>query len=122
DVATQQARLEAAIRQVAEPLACVGWRIPAIQPDIDAARLGSVVIEQGTGSLALTADLRPLIAFWLLLARACSCVRLADDQGRRIIAWPPHLPMDPAVLEKLGLKPKDLRQLLAATNGDDWFF
>jgi len=122
DAAAQQTRLEAALHQVAKSLAQVGWTLPGVEPDTDNAELGSRVIAQATGSLALTADLRPLIAFWLLLARACSCVRLADDQGRRIIAWPPHLPMDPAVLEKLGLKPKDLRQLLAATNGDDWFF
>ncbi|MCP5197442.1 MAG: hypothetical protein H6974_11770 [Gammaproteobacteria bacterium] len=123
DEAAQQARLEAALRPVAKSLAQVGWSLPDVEPDTDHAGLGSRVIAQATGSLALTADHRPLIAFWLLLARACSCVRLADEAGRVITAWPPHLPVDPAILETLGLKPKDLRQLLAATGGDDdWFF
>ena len=122
DVAAQQARLAAAIRPVAKSLARVGWSLPDVEPDTDHAGLGSLVIAQATGSLALTADLRPLIAFWLLLARACSCVRLADEAGRVITAWPPHLPVDPAILETLGLKPKDLRQLLADIGDDDWFF
>jgi hypothetical protein len=122
DTAAQQTRLEAALHQVAKSLARVGWSLSDVEPDTDHAGLGSRVIAQATGSLALTADLRPLIAFWLLLARACPCVRLADEAGRTITAWPPHLPVDPAVLETLGLKPKDLGLLLAATGGDDWFF
>ena len=122
DAAAQQTRLEAALHQVAKSLARVGWTLPGVEPDTDNTGLGSWVIAQATGSLTLTASHRPLIAFWLLLARDCPCVRLADGQGRRITAWPPHLPVDPAVLEKLGLKPKDLRQLLTATDGGDWFF
>lgn len=80
------------------------------------------MVTQSAGAIALTADHRPLIAFWLLLARACPPVRLADEQGKPVTAWPPALPVDPAVLETLGLQPKDLGQLLAATAGGDWFF
>lgn len=122
DEATQQRRLEAGLRQVDAQLARVGWRIPAVEPDTDAARLGSMVIAQATGSISISADHRPLIAFWLLLARACPFVRLADEQECRFDAWPPHLPVDPAVLETLGLKPQDLTLLLADTGGEAWFF
>ena len=124
DAAAEQTRLEAALRQVATSLARVGWSVLDVEPDPDrvASQFGPAVIAQAAGSLALTADLRPLIAFWLLLARACPSVRLADEQGQPVTAWPRHLPVDPAILEALGLKPQDLSQLLAVTGGDDWFF
>jgi hypothetical protein len=118
----QQTQLEAAIGQVATQLARVGWSLPDVEPDTAASRLGPAVIAQETGLLALTADHRPLIAFWLLLARACPFVRLADEQECQFDAWPPHLPVDPAVLETLGLKPQDLTLLLADTGGEAWFF
>jgi len=122
DKAAQQTHLAAILRQVDTQLAQVSWRIPAVEPDTDASRLGSVVIAQEAGSISITDNHRPLIAFWLLLARACPWVRLADEEGRAITAWPPELPVDSAILETLGLKPKDLGLLLAATGGDDWFF
>jgi len=122
DEAAQQAQLEAALRPVAAQLARVGWSLPTIESDTDASQLRSVVITQATGSLTITDGHRPMIAFWLLLTRACPLVRLADEQGQPVTAWPPQLPEDPAILETLGLKPQDLSQLLTATNGGGWFF
>ena len=129
DAADPQTQLEAALRQVEKQLAQVGWPLPRIgwplplnDPHPITSRLASVIIIQTTCSLALTTEYQAGVAFWLLLARACPCVQLADDQGRSVTAWPPHLPVDPAILEALGLKPKDLDQLLAAMSGDDWFF
>ena len=122
DEAAQQAQLEAALRPVAAQLARVGWSLPTIESDTDASQLRSVVITQATGSLTITDGHRPMIAFWLLLTRACPLVRLADEQGQPVTAWPPQLPEDLAILETLGLKPQDLSQLLTATNGGGWFF
>ena len=114
DAAAQQAQLEAARHQAAERLTWIGIAFRWFEPE--------QVIAQMAGSIPLTVEHKFMIAFWLLLARACPLVRLADEQGQPVTAWPPQLPMDPATLETLGLKPQDLRQLLAATNGDDWFF
>jgi hypothetical protein len=115
-----QALLESALIQVAEPLARVGWTLPGVAPATAAPGFWSGVVNSA-GEVALTVENRPFIAFWLLLARACPSVRLADAQGQPVTAWPPQLPVDPAILETLGLKPQDLRQFLAATGGD-WFF
>ncbi|MCB0256541.1 MAG: hypothetical protein KDI55_22710 [Anaerolineae bacterium] len=114
DAAAQQAQLEAARHQAAERLTWISIAFRWFEPE--------QVIMQMAGSIPLTVEHKFMIAFWLLLARACPLVRLADEQGQPVTAWPPQLPMDPAILETLDLKPQDLRQLLAATNGDDWFF
>lgn len=62
------------------------------------------------------------IACLLLLARADAGVSLADEAGDLVTRWPGEVPVAAEILETLGLKPRDLNQLLAASCDDDWFF
>ena len=118
-------RFETAVQDTNERLATVGWSLPGSRPD-DAGRalwlraIGPPASSHGL--VPLTDDRRPLIAFFLLLARREVGLSLADDSGQAVTAWPAELPVEAAILETLGLRPKDLNQWLASTNGDDWFF
>ena len=116
---------EAAVQDTNERLATVGWNLPGSRPDDAGNRLWLRAIgppASSHGLVPLTDDRRPLIAFFLLLARREVGLSLADDSGQAVTAWPAELPVEAAILETLGLKPKDLNQWLASTNGDDWFF
>ncbi len=62
------------------------------------------------------------IACLLLLARADVGVSLANEAGELVTRWPGEVPVAAGILETLGLKPRDLNQLLAASGDDDWFF
>ncbi len=118
-------RFETAVQDTNERLATVGWSLPGSRPDDAGNRLWLRAIgppASSHGLVPLTDDHRPLIAFFLLLARQEVGLTVADEQGQVITAWPAELPIEAEVLETLGLKPKDLNQWLASTNGDDWFF
>ena len=125
-------RLETARRRVLDTactetiagLAAVGWTLPGCSPE---ARDGWVIwssVTQDThqGVVPLTEAYKPLIAFFLSLARRAIDLTVADEQGQIITAWPAELPVEAAILETLGLRPKDLNQLLTGSGDDTWFF
>lgn len=116
--------LDTACTEIIAGLAAVGWTLPDCSPE---ARDGWVIWSSVTqdahqGVVPLTEAYKPLIAFFLSLARRAIDLTVADEQGQIITAWPAELPVEAAILETLGLRPKDLNQWLASTNGDDWFF
>ena len=116
---------EAAVQDTNERLATVGWNLPGSRPDDAGNVLWLRAIGQPVSShglVPLTDDRQPLIAFFLLLARREVGLSLADDSGQAVTAWPAELPVEAAILETLGLKPKDLNQLLADSGGGAWFF
>ncbi|HRZ07422.1 MAG TPA: hypothetical protein P5102_14975 [Candidatus Competibacteraceae bacterium] len=108
--------LDAACAEVLTRLAAVGW--PASAPwSIDPG--GAL---RANGVVPLTDGQQPLVAFWLLLAQRLPGLTLVGDHQQTVTRWPAALPVDAAILETLGLQPKTLDQLLAATGGEDWFF
>ncbi len=116
---------EAAVQDTNERLATVGWNLPGSRPDDAGNRLWLRAIGQPASShglVPLTDDRRPLIAFFLLLARREVGLSLADENGQGVTAWPAELPVEAAILETLGLRPQDLNQLLTGSGGDAWFF
>ena len=116
--------LDTACTETIASLATVGWTLPGCSPE---ARDGWVIwssVTQDThqGVVPLTEAYKPLIAFFLSLARRAIDLTVADEQGQIITAWPAELPVEAAILETLGLRPKDLNQLLTGSGGDTWFF
>ena len=125
-------RLETARRRVLDTactetiagLAAVGWTLPGCSPDERDGLLIWSALSQDIhqGVVTLTDDRKPLIAFFLLLARRRVGLSLVDESGQRVTEWPAELPVEAAILETLGLRPKDLNQLLTGSGGDTWFF
>ena len=125
-------RFETAVQDTNERLATVGWRLPGSRPDDAGGALWLRAMGpwlraidppvSSHGLVPLTDDRRPLIAFFLLLARRKVGLSLADESGRTVTAWPPELPIEAAILEALGLKPKDLNRWLAASGDEAWFY
>jgi hypothetical protein len=116
--------LDTACTEIIAGLAAVGWTLPDCSPE---ARDGWVIWSSVTqdahqGVVPLTEAYKPLIAFFLSLARRAIDLTVADEQGQIITAWPAELPVEAAILETLGLRPKDLNQLLTGSGGDTWFF
>jgi len=126
ETANRVAAIEAACAEAAAALQTVGWTAPGGGADTDGRALWATASGNApTGLLALTDGHQPLVAFWLLVARRCpEDLRLVDDAQRPVRDWPAGLPVASAVLETLGLQPRDLGQLLAACRGGDagWFF
>ena len=126
ETANRVAAIEAACAEAAATLQTVGWTVPGGAADTDGRALWALASGNApTGLLALTDGHQPLVAFWLLVARRCpDDLRLVDDARRPVRDWPADLPVASAVLETLGLQPRDLGQLLAACRGGDagWFF
>jgi len=125
ETARRLAAIEAACAEAAATLQTVGWTVPGEGADADGPALWARVSGNApTGLLALTEGHQPLVAFWLLVARRCpDDLRLVDDAQRPVRDWPAALPVDPTLLETLGLQPRDLGQWLAAgQDGDTWFF
>lgn len=110
------------------PPPCWYWRWtpgPPAEADADGPGLWARVSGNAqNGQLTLADGHQPLVAFWLLVARRCPAdLRLVDDAQRPVRGWPAALPVASALLETLGLQPRDLGPLLAACGGDaDWFF
>jgi len=124
DRVADPARVDTVCQDAIETLTRVGWIGPDGPTAPTAARLWSLAARDpvGHGVAPLEITQRAQIAFWLLLAQQ-GIVELADEDGRLVTRWPPQLPMAVETLEALGLKPKDVRQLLAAgSDGEDWFF
>ena len=125
-------RLETARRRVLDTactetiagLAAVGWTLPGCSPDERDGLLIWSALSQDIhqGVVTLTDDRKPLIAFFLLLARRRVGLSLVDESGQGVTEWPAELPVEAAILETLGLRPKDLNQLLTGSGGDAWFF
>lgn len=116
--------LDTACTEIIAGLAAVGWTLPDCSPE---ARDGWVIWSSVTqdahqGVVPLTEAYKPFIAFFLSLARRAIDLTVADEQGQIITAWPAELPVEAAILETLGLRPKDLNQLLTGSGGDTWFF
>jgi hypothetical protein len=125
EMARRLAAVAAACAEVAAILQTVGWIVPGEGADADGPALWARVSgNTPTGLLALTEGHQPLVAFWLLVARRCPAdLRLVDDAQRPVRDWPAALPVDPTLLETLGLQPRDLGQWLAAgQDGETWFF
>lgn len=125
ETANRVAAVEAACAEAAAALHTVGWTVPGGGAAGDGRALWALASGNApTGLLALTDGHQPLVAFWLLVARRCPTdLRLVDDAQRPVRDWPAGLPVASAVLETLGLQPRDLGQLLAACGSDgDWFF
>ena len=125
ETANRVAAIEAACAEAAAALHAVGWTAPGGGADGDGRALWALASGNApTGLLALTDGHQPLVAFWLLVARRCpEDLQLVDDARRPVRDWPADLPVASALLETLGLQPRDLGQLLAACRSDgDWFF
>jgi hypothetical protein len=121
------AAVAAACAEAAATLRTVGWTVvPGGGTDPDGHVLWATASGNArTGLLALTDGHQPLVAFWLLVARRCPAdLLLVDDAQRPVRDWPAALPVESALLETLGLQPRDLSQLLATCRGGDadWFF
>lgn len=113
---------EAACQQAGQRLARVGWQVPGSAPEDSGTRLWALVAQGYPGGVVpLESTHRAVIAFLLLLAQQ-GIVELADEESRLVTRWPSSLPIAVETLEDLGLQPKTVRQLLAAGDGDDWFF
>ena len=125
DRAADPARVDMVCQDAIDKLTQVGWIGPDGPTAPAAARLWSLAARSdpvGHGVAPLEITQRAQIAFWLLLAQQ-GIVELADEDGRLVTRWPSSLPMAVETLEALGLKLKDVRQLLAAgSDGEDWFF
>lgn len=126
EMAGRLAAVAAACAEAAATLHAVGWTVPGGSADADGATLWATASGHAhTGLLALADGHQPLVAFWLLVARRCPAdLLLVDDAQRPVRDWPAALPVAAAVLETLGLQPRNLGQLLAACRGGDtdWFF
>ena len=125
EAACRLAAVAAACAEAAALLHTVGWIVPGAGADADGSALWARISGNApTGLLALTDGQQPLVAFWLLVARRGPAdLRLVDDAQRPVRDWPAALPVASALLEALGLQPRDLGPLLAACGGDaDWFF
>ncbi len=121
EAASRRAAVEAAC--AAARLAAVGWTLPESQPADDGRALWAAVTgDAHHGVLSLADGHQPRVAFWLLLARRLEGLTLADDARQPVSQWPAELPVAAEILETLGLKPKDVSQLLAACGDDAWFF
>ena len=125
EAARRLAAVAAACAEAAATLHAVGWTVPGGAAETDGPALWARVSGNAqNGQLTLAEGHQPLVAFWLLVARRCPTgLRLVDDAQRAVRDWPAALPVDSAVLETLGLQPRDLGQWLAAgQDGDTWFF
>lgn len=125
EAARRLAAVAAACAEAAATLHAVGWTVPGSAADADGPALWARVSGNAqNGQLTLADGYQPLVAFWLLVARRCPAdLRLVDDAQRPVRDWPAALPVASALLETLGLQPRDLGPLLAACGGDaDWFF
>lgn len=124
EAASRRAAVEAACAAAAARLAAVGWTLPDSRPDDDGRSLWARLSGDAcSGVLQRVGGNEPRLAFWLLVARRCVHLRLADDAQRPVDQWPAELPVAAEILETLGLKPKNMSQLLAACGGDEgWFF
>ncbi len=125
EAARRLAAVAVACAEAAAILQTVGWIVPGEGADADGPALWARVSGNApTGLLALTEGHQPLVAFWLLVARRCpDDLRLVDDAQRPVRDWPAALPVDSALLETLGLQPRDLGQwLVTGQDGETWFF
>ena len=125
DTSQRQAAVEVACTAALARLADVGWSLPDRQTGDDGPALWARLTEATrSGVVEQRAGNEPQLAFWLLMARSCPTdLRLVDDAQRPIHAWPVALPVDAALLETLGLPPRDLGSRLAAIqDGETWFF
>ena len=116
--------LDAACTETIACLTAVGWTLPGCSPEEHDGLViwSSVTQDAHQGVVPLTEECKPFIAFFLSLARREIDLTVADEQGQIMTAWPPGLPVEAAILETLGLRPKDLNQLLAGSSGGAWFF
>ena len=123
ETARRRAR-DTACTEIIAGLAAVGWTLPGCSPDERDGLLIWSALSQDIhqGVVTLTDDRKPLIAFFLLLARRRVGLSLVDESGQGVTEWPAELPVEAAILETLGLRPKDLNQLLTGSGGDTWFF
>lgn len=125
DLPPRRTAVEAACTAALARLAAVGWTVPDHRPGDDGPALWARLTEATlSGVVEQRAGNEPQLAFWLLVARRCPAdLRLVDDAQRPVRDWPAALPVASAVLETLGLQPRDLGPLLATCGGDaDWFF
>lgn len=112
----------AAAAEAAARLAAVGWA-PERPPDAGGEAIWPrYACGASAGLVPVRAGSEPLIAFWLVLARCCPEIAVVGED-RRPASWPAALPADPDVLERLGLKEKDLNALLGALDGaEQWYW
>jgi hypothetical protein len=125
EAARRLAAIEVACAEAAATLHAVGWAVPGGAADADGPALWALASGNArTGLLTLADGHQPRVAFWLLVARRCPAdLRLVDDARRPVRDWPADLPVESAVLETLGLQPRNLGRWLAACGGAaDWFF
>ena len=108
---------------IAERLAAVGWALPNCPANAKDPAIWSVLSrDTHQGIVPVMADQAPRIAFFLLLAQQRKELRVSNEQGRIMTTWPSALPVAAAILETLGLRPKELSQLLAGLPSGDWFY
>ena len=108
---------------IAERLAAVGWALPNCPANAKGPAIWSALSrDTHQGIVPVMADQAPRIAFFLLLAQQRKELRVSNEQGRIMTTWPSALPVAAAILETLGLRPKELSQLLAGLPSGDWFY
>ena len=122
EAACQHARDNACV-DIAKRLAAVGWDLSNGSSNTEGSAIWSVMSrDTHQGIVPVLADQAPRIAFFLLLAQQCGALRVANEQGQIITTWPSELPIEAHILETLGLRPKDLSQLLTGLPSGDWFY
>ena len=114
-----------ACQQTAQKLAHMDWALPVCKADSQGVEIFTLYSQgEFQGVLPLCENNTPQLVFWLLLARAEVGLSLANESGELVSAWPDAVPLADETLLELGLKPRNLRQLLAAVTdyAESWYF
>ena len=112
----------AACKEILMRFAAMGWTLADCPSNTEEAAIWSVVTKDATrGIVPLVEDHKPLVAFFIYLTQRCH-LSVANEQGQIITTWPSELPIEAAILETLGLRPKDPNRLLTALPGGEWFY